>query len=261
MIPEVSSVTPGKTFTIALKLEHPENWHSYYLNSGGGELPPKIKWTLPKDASAGSIQWPVPSVKDSLGSKSFIYAGSPVFLVDITPPASLGFGDTFTFTANATWQICDEQCIPEKAEFTIDLPVSQSPVISEEHIALFAAARQSIPKKPDSKIEFHAASARKSQDIINLEIKGLSTAPKDFIPNQPYLRSLSDRGKITPTEEGFAITLQRKRIDAFDNPIEQGKTVSGILIGETNITVPETMISSPPPEPVSFLRPFLSFLS
>ncbi len=82
LIPEVSSIAPGATFSVALQLKHPEDWHSYYKNSGGVELPPSITWTLPEGFSAGPVQWPVPEVKDGFSGKSYVYQGEPVFVVD-----------------------------------------------------------------------------------------------------------------------------------------------------------------------------------
>ena len=47
LVPEVKSIAPGSTFSVALSLEHPEKWHSYYQNSGGVELPPSVTWKVP----------------------------------------------------------------------------------------------------------------------------------------------------------------------------------------------------------------------
>ncbi len=122
LISENTAVAPGKPFTVALKLEHPEGWHSYYRNSGGVELPPEIEWELPQGASAGSIQWPTPEVKEGFDGKSFIYPGSPVFLIKITPPTSLSPGDTFSVGASAEWQICKMSCINESADLLARTP-------------------------------------------------------------------------------------------------------------------------------------------
>jgi thiol:disulfide interchange protein len=259
LIPEVTSISPGKPFTVALKLEHPEGWHSYYLNSGGIELPPEIKWKLPEGTTAGPIQWPAPEVKDAYDAKSFIYSGSPTFLVEITPPATLSPGSTFTLSANASWQICKKSCIDEDQKFTLKLPVSESPTIDETQIPLFQTARQAIPKNPDQQIEIKAYSSSKSTETIDLEVTGISDPPTDFIPNQAYLKALSDGGNLTPITGGYLITLKRARINAFEDPIPQGKTISGILIGKQTILLPEINLKSPPPEPISFLS-FLPIL-
>ncbi len=80
---EEKAIAPGKSFTVALHLAHPDEWHSYYQNSGGVELPPSIEWKLPEGFTAGPIQWPVPEVKDGYFGKSFVYPGSPVFQMQL----------------------------------------------------------------------------------------------------------------------------------------------------------------------------------
>ena len=260
LIPEISIVAPGETFTIALKLEHPEKWHSYYLNTGGVELPPSIEWKLPDGAKAGAIQWPVPEVKEGFNGKSFVYNGSPVFLIEITPPASLAPGDTFTFSANAKWQICEMSCIDEKAKFSLDLPVAKKSVSNAEHTELFKTARLLIPTADPSPDEIAAGSKKDLPNEIHLKLPKMETLPTEFIPNQPYLKALSEGGKATATESGTLLILQRKLTDMLDEPIPQGNTVSGIVVGTNTFSIPETNISAPPAEAVSFFKllPILS---
>ncbi len=156
LVAENISVAPGEPFTVALRLEHPAEWHSYYKNSGGVELPPEIEWTLPEGATAEPIQWPVPEVKDGYFGKSFIYPGSPVFLVEITPPSSLSAGDTFTLSADAEWQICKTSCINESANFTLSLPVSERSSRDPDQSELFetaeGACRNRLPRRYNSRL-------------------------------------------------------------------------------------------------------------
>ena len=123
LISEARTIAAGGTFTAALKLRHPDGWHSYYRNSGGIEQSPSIQWTLPEGFSAGPIHWTLPAVKEGLFGKSFIHTGSPVFLVDIKAPAGLEAGKSINLGAKASWQICEQSCINESASFTLTLPV------------------------------------------------------------------------------------------------------------------------------------------
>ncbi len=259
LIPEVSAVAPGEPFTIALKLEHPENWHSYYLNSGGVELPPSIEWKLSPGAKAGEIQWPVPELKEGFSGKSFVYPGTPVFLINITPPANLKPGDTFTLSAVAKWQICDQSCINEKADFAINLPVAETATTDAGQIDFFKAARLRIPFNDPKLGEVTAGSRKDAANEIHVILPKMKTPPTEFIPNQPYIKALSEGGRVSETEGGTEIILQRKLTDMLDNPIPQGNTVSGIVVGTTSFTIPETRISAPPAEAVSFSK-FLPIL-
>lgn len=263
LIPEVSSVAPGQPFTVALKLDHPAEWHSYYKNSGGIELPPSISWTLPEGATSGPIQWPVPEVKDAYGSKSLIYPGSPIFLIEVTPPSTLSPGDTFTFSADAKWQICKTSCINENAAFPIDLPVTASPSPDPSHSALFTQARENLPTPLPPDLEAITRNSPYPAESLQLEVTGLTSTPTEFIPDQPYLRPLTDHGTAVKTDRGHTITLRRKLTDLLDSPIPQGDSISGILTAGENFLIPETTpersstTSAPSSSPLSSFLPIL----
>jgi thiol:disulfide interchange protein DsbD len=254
LIPEVTAVAPGQPFTVALKLEHPDNWHSYYLNSGGVELPPSIDWKLPTGAKAGDIEWPLPELKEGFNGKSFTYSGSPVFLIEITPPATLSPGDTFTLSADTKWQICENSCIDEKAGFSLNIPVAETAVADAENVELFRAARLRIPATHPSPAEISAGSTNDAPNEIHVQLPKMESPPTEFIPNQPYIKALSEGGEATVNEEGVRLTLKRKLTDMLDAPIPQGNSVSGIVVGPTIFTIPETRISAPPAEAVPFSK-------
>jgi len=249
---EKVAIAPGAPFSVALKLDHPDGWHSYYQNSGGVELPPAISWTLPEGFSAGPIQWPVPEVKDGYFGKSFIYSGSPVFLVEIQSPDSIEPGQTFSFTAEAVWQICKESCIEENKTFTFTVSAaaesSDDPFMAE----IFTAARKNLPADAgDLK-----TTAQADGGDISLRIEAADSISKitDFIPNEPFVRSLGDEGRLSRDGDAWVLTLKRRTIDFLENPIAQGTSVSGILIGSNSVRIPETSISSPPDRALPFSR-------
>lgn len=251
LVAEEKSISGGTPFTVALHLSHPAEWHSYYQNSGGVELPPTISWKLPEGFTAGPIQWPVPEVKDGYFGKSFIYSGSPTFLVQITPPANLENGTTVTLTADAEWQICKESCINEEKSFTLNLPVSATAEKNPAVAPLFKNARDSQPAKVSSLV----TSATSSGADVQLHVSGpFEGTPTDFIPDQPFLQPASGGGSITRDGDTWIITLKRIQKDALENVIPQGKSFSGILIGPTPVVISDTLISAPPPEPLSLSK-------
>jgi len=248
LLAEVKSIAPGSTFTVALSLAHPEKWHSYYRNTGGIELPPDIKWTLPEGFQAGPIQWPVPEVKDGFFGKSFIYSGNPVFLVDLSAPASIKVGETVTLTADATWQICEEACINENESFTLTLPVTATTEKHPTAAAVFAAARAKLPATADG----WSFSASPDGENILLRVKppgALENDPVDFVPDQPFVKSVSSGGSITRAGDAWEIRLPRATKDAIENDIPQGDAFSGILLGAKAVAVPLTKIGAAPSAP------------
>ena len=257
MVSEAKTIAPGAKFSIALQLEHPEGWHSYYQNSGGIEQSPAIKWTLPEGFSAGPIQWPVPEVKDGYFGKSFIHSGSPVFLVDITSPATLESGKTVTLAADASWQICEEQCLNEQKSFTLNLPVGATLEKDPAATTLFENARANQPTKPDR----WKISAQSDGGDILLRVEpgiALENDPTDFIPDQPFVQSVSSGGSIRRDGEAWLIQLKRATKNALDQEIPQLASFSGILTGPRPVVIPETVIAKAVVEPVSL--PFSKFL-
>ena len=242
MVSEAKTITAGAKFSVALKLDHPEGWHSYYQNSGGVEQSPAIKWTLPDGFSAGPIQWPAPEVKDGFFGKSFVFTGSPVFLVDITAPATLEAGKTVSLTADASWQICEDSCINEQKNFTLDFPVG--PALEKDSAAapLFEKARSSQPAAATGwKI---SAESTGGDILLRVEPGGtLENDPVDFIPDQPFVKSVSSGGSIKRDGNAWLIQLNRAAKDALDNDIPQGTSFSGILIGPRPVMIPETTIA------------------
>ncbi|RYD23508.1 MAG: hypothetical protein EOP87_26500, partial [Verrucomicrobiaceae bacterium] len=218
LVTENRTIAPGGTFTLALKLDHPDDWHSYYQNSGGVEQPPAIKWSLPEGFTAGPIQWPVPEVKDGYFGKSFVYSGSPVFLIDITASTSSTAGSNVEIKADATWQICKESCISEAKSFSLTLPIGTTGEKDPAQAALFEAARKSQPAKVT---ELKARSHPTGGDItLMVEAEGVfKEAPADFIPDQPFVLAASAGGSIARDGEAWVVTLKRATKDILDNDI------------------------------------------
>ena len=239
LVSELKTLKTGEPFTIALRLEHPQGWHSYYQNSGGLEEGPSIRWTLPDGFAAGPIQWPAPTVKDGLLGKSFIYEGSPVFLVQIQPPQKLEPGTTVTLQADATWQICSESCINETQSFTLALGVGSKAETDSSQTPLFAQARANLPQK----ISGTPQASSDGGDIM-LRVNSDAAAITDFIPDQAFIRSARDGGAITRDGNAWTIRLPRTKKNALDQAIPQGKEISGIVLGSQALRVDATPIES-----------------
>ena len=63
-----ASIQPGRPITVALRLQHKEHWHTYWINPGTG-LATSLAWKLPEGWKAGDILWPAPKVlRDKKGN-------------------------------------------------------------------------------------------------------------------------------------------------------------------------------------------------
>lgn len=251
---EVKTIAPGASFHVALTLEHPEGWHSYYRNTGGVEQPPEFRWSLPEGFTAGPVGWPVPEVKDGYFGKSFVHSGSPVFVFELRAPASLQPGSKVELKLEASWQICAESCLNESASLTLNLPVAAETTLDPAAAPAFAKARAALP---GSAAGWRFAVERTAAGGYRLKAEapsGVDAMPVDFVPDQPFARSASDGGSIQLEGNTIVVGLQRAEEDATGSAIAEGEALSGILIGAQAIAVPATRIAAAPAEPVAWGR-------
>ncbi|MEY4087800.1 MAG: hypothetical protein RJB55_71, partial [Verrucomicrobiota bacterium] len=116
---------PGRPFAVALRLQHKEHWHTYWINPGTG-LATSLAWKLPAGWKAGEILWPAPMVlRDKKGNVvGNGYEGDLLLPVMLTPPADLKPGARVDLKATADWLMCEDVCIPGNAEVSLSLPVA-----------------------------------------------------------------------------------------------------------------------------------------
>ncbi len=142
-----TSIQPGQPFRVALKLDHDEHWHSYWINAGTG-YPTSLRWKLPEGFTAGPIIWPTPHVvKDTHGNTTgHGYEGTVFLFVDIMPPTTLAAGQDVTLRATADWLMCSEVCMPGRADLELTLAVrNETPAPNMTVARLFNNAAAELP--------------------------------------------------------------------------------------------------------------------
>jgi len=115
-------IRAGEPFTILLRLEMDEGWHTYTDPPGDAGMATQVEWTLPPGFSAGPIQWP--EAHDfHLGSlKTRGYEGTVDLPVRITPPANIP-DQAATLQAQVSWLACKIECVPGSTDLTLELPI------------------------------------------------------------------------------------------------------------------------------------------
>src|ERR1035437_454139 len=121
LISELASFVPGQAFTVALKLEHAEGWHTYWKNPGDAGLPTTLAFRLPEGVKASPLLWPQPRTYEDPGHlKIFGYEGEALLMSEIRVPAGFA-AKTLELRAKATWLSCRELCIPGKADLSLSI--------------------------------------------------------------------------------------------------------------------------------------------
>ena len=159
-----ASVQPGRPLTVALRLQHKEHWHTYWINPGTG-LPTSLSWKLPAGWKAGEILWPAPMVlRDTRGNVTgHGYEGDLLLPVTLTPPADVAPGGRVDLKAAAEWLMCEEVCIPGSAEVSLSLPIAAAaPAPDAEWGERIRAVLSRLPR-PDP--AWKATASRSGADI------------------------------------------------------------------------------------------------
>ena len=143
---EKSSVAPGESFDVALRLRMKDGWHTYWKHPGDSGDPTDISWKLPPGFTAGDIQWPYPHKISMAPLTTYGYEGEVMLLVPFKAASDAKPGTTARLTADAYWMVCEKICIPEEATLTVDVPIAKVPVTpSESAASAFASTRAKLP--------------------------------------------------------------------------------------------------------------------
>lgn len=148
LIAETTTAVPGEILWTALRLDHIQNWHTYWINPGDAGKPTEITWQLPAGVTAGAIVWPTPE-RFELPAElvDFGYTGEVFLLVPLSVPADFSAA-SLTVSADVVWLECEEICIPSGAKLNLTVPVdAQSLVVLDSSWQYgFAQTRASQPR-------------------------------------------------------------------------------------------------------------------
>jgi thiol:disulfide interchange protein len=244
LVAEATAVRPSQPVQIGLRLQHIPHWHTYWRNAGDSGLPTTLSWTLPDGGTAGEIQWPAPQRLPIGPLVNYGYEGELLLPLRYTAPANAQPGRTLRLQAAASWLVCRDICIPEKATLNLVLPVAAAGATPEPtaHAALFAktAARQARPLQG-----WRTALQQAGTDLLlSLERDPAagSTAALPVVHVFPYTEQLIEpaRHELYRTPTGYALRLRlqdnAKLPAAFEGiAVVQGAT-SAALWGGTHVS-------------------------
>ena len=119
-----SSALPGQQVSLAVLMKPAPGWHGYWLNPGDAGLPLMLEWTLPRGASAGPLQYPVPGTLLVSGLMNHVYERDYAVLTSFTVPNDAAPGTQLPIKAAARWLACTETiCVPEQGELSLLLTI------------------------------------------------------------------------------------------------------------------------------------------
>jgi len=225
LLSEVSSIAPGEPFTVGLRIQLDDGWHSYWKNPGDAGEATSIEWTLPDGVEAGPIQWPYPHRVPFGPMTSYGYSGEVVHPVTITPPDTLSPGQEVTLRGTASWLVCDDICLPAEGEVQRTLSVASSSEPGPEADAIAAAQA----KRPEQVDRWTVRAARSSGSYT------LALTPPEGV--QPNLEGtyffpaekevLNHAAPQTLSRAGDTYLLATQQSDYAQSPVD---TLRGVVV-------------------------------
>jgi DsbC/DsbD-like thiol-disulfide interchange protein len=220
LISDTNSVELGRPLWVGLHFEMEKDWHIYWKNPGDSGEPPRVRWDLPNGFHAGEIDWPAPA---RLGSGSVIdygYEESVLLPVEIETPKSLAPGRVI-ISADVSWLVCKDICIPGKAGLMLSLPMQATPGSFTESHALFQSARTHAPKPIPSTWRVSALSEK---DSFVLTIYGDGVRKASFFPLEADQIDNSAPQTIAMLPGEVRLTLKKA-----DRLLKTPATLDGVL--------------------------------
>jgi thiol:disulfide interchange protein DsbD len=211
LVSDTDAVSAGTPYRLGLRMRMAPGWHSYGRNPGDAGIPPELEWTLPAGTSTGEIAWPTPKRQPEGDLMTFAYTGEVLLAVPATGPGPVRL--------HASWLVCDNICVPEEAEFSLDLPLG-TPAPSAQ-AGLFAAAEAALPRPSPFQARITPAAQLR---VTGAGRSGEAVREAWFIPDTPNL--IAPGGAQTLRAEPDGITLAMTPAEGFkpDMPL------SGVLV-------------------------------
>tara|TARA_R110000850_G_scaffold123873_1_gene241779 strand:- start:1562 stop:3733 length:2172 start_codon:yes stop_codon:yes gene_type:complete len=245
LISNQSTIAPGESFSLGLKLTIDPTWHTYWINPGETGKPTLLSLTLPDGFSAGELQFPVPKrfVTDygfNILEAGFGYKTAVIHPITVTPPADLKPGDSITISGKADWLMCDpSSCVPGSVDLSITLQVGDSAVASAD-----ASGIELYSRKVPEAVDWPVTIALEGENLI---VK--ATVPADAIPEgaelhlYPYETKIFDQlaePVVTKTAAGLSFATQKhKKLTAAP------ESFSALIVAETGTGKTGFRISTP----------------
>ncbi len=110
---------------IGIKMDMQKNWHTYWKNPGDSGGPIKVSWNLPDGLGVSDIYWPTPKLIPYSPLMTYGYKDFVIFPFKVTYES---FNELKNIKADIDFLICDDICVPEKAQIDTSfekIPYSQ----------------------------------------------------------------------------------------------------------------------------------------
>ena len=219
---ETDGIVAGETFWLAIRQEVEDGWHVFWVNPGDAGLPLNLNWSLPDGFETGDVLHPVPEFIPVGPLASYAHEGTPVFLVPIKAPDDLDVGDNIRIGVDASWQACEDICVPEEGQFEFTLPVVEEQKPRGENTSIFANARNALPAPFTG-----AATFTQNRGAYRLTISPVTDLDRRsvfFFPEPEGLIHAAGKQRAKRSSDGLVVDIEPGWVKSFE-----GDALKGVL--------------------------------
>jgi len=225
LVASVDAVHPGEQIVLGVQQRIIPHWHTYWVNPGDSGLATTIAWTLPAGATVGEIQWPVPSRFKVGPVTNQGYEKEVTLLSNVQVPASAKVGGTFPVQAKVNWLVCQEVCIPQEVQLSLNLPIVAAGVAGGQGSALIQQAQARLPAASPWPLKVEQAQDQLVVRINGPELASGHVKAMSFFPAKWGHVVHSAEQPWRTDSGGLVLNLQ-----AGEAPPAIGATLSGVLV-------------------------------
>lgn len=224
------SVMPGDSLWIAVEIDLPEGWHTYWRNPGDSGAPPTLDYSLPSGVTLGPIRWSKPDLIPFGPLINIGYKNSAVFAQRMRVSDQFG-EETLPITLKGRWLVCADVCIPESGELALTLPVGMSSE-SGQSLASNEAFFESLASTWPSPLGFGDLTISDQEMIVRVPREFAALDQQATVTFLPFEPDLIDLGATQTWVRSGASEVAELRLPLLEQPTMD---VAGLLLFEEQV--------------------------
>lgn len=229
LVSDRTSIAPGDTFIVALRMIPDHEWHVYWKNPGDAGLAPRVRWQLPEGFTVGELEFPIPKKIPAGPLVSFGYEGEVLYPSRVIAPPNLVGGSTISLLADVDWLVCKVECIPGDAMLHLDLAVSNDRAVDSEWESRLAGWHNSQPAaSSDWDITASASASRVTLIGRRANLQAQLPSSLTFFPEQKGVLENAATQSFELTDDGFRLSVTRNRLF-----LDSLTHLSGLLVADS----------------------------
>ncbi|NKB32170.1 MAG: hypothetical protein GKR91_03650 [Pseudomonadales bacterium] len=227
---ETTSIVPGETTWLGIRLDPAEHWHTYWKMGGDSGEPTSLnEWEAPEGTQIGELQFPAPHWLPFYETDlvNFGYEEEVLLPIAVTIPENYA-GDTVELSTLAYWNVCEQICIPGEERLSLSLPVAEVAEYDAISAEMFASAREKLPiAEHEIKSIIAVAGERVSLGFDSPEPLFANSTDAWFFPEQRRIIKPGPLRDVTIQQNLLQITHQQPR-----RMLDDLSEVYGVLVLE-----------------------------